>query len=1229
MNWFGRLVSVFWLALFVAVIGTYTVANAQTVAINWEDYDGAGLTDRATFPAPASPFVVTDPGTGITSTFSGTFITDGGATSGATLSDFVTFDQRSFGGPTGNVFFALDNSTLDYDDRVIFNMSFSEPVTALNFDVLNLTAGGDAVQILFDDGTGVERNIVNAPAVIATPGLGIVRYTAGGTDGYRGTLGGNPDLDVNFGAQQVVSVRVEFFTGPGALINPAELLSGLGDVTFAQVPPPITQADLSLVLSPATASPVTGSNTFVDVTITNRGGGGATGVTADFVLPSGLTYVSDDSGGAYNSSTGVWTVPGTLAANSSAQLRVVANVAGSGALILDSEVTASSLPDPDSAPNNNVLAEDDQDRVTLTPRAEPPPLFCLGRPITPLAFVNPIGETPGSDPNAPQLGDVFRFAGVAPGIDALVTVTAFNGGGSLLTIDNPTDGVPDNFQPTLLGPAGEASVDFEITVVTAGTSTPGELDFAGSAIDVDGNGTGNGLREYVEVSANIVEYALNDPTELDINASGPSAGNRVRFESRSDANAPGISVDNPENIVTAFFTDVTTFQYRIGKFGVAAGTGRLNSLAFNCPTITPSETTTNTASDEDFGDAPAGYGNPIHVISSGIQLGATNTAETSPGNSATASTDAGDDGVTLPASFQGGVAATVSIDARGAGGFLQGFFDWNRDGDFADTGEQAIVNVSDNDADQNTPISISVTPPIDAVAGASFARFRWATASDLGIEDPTGSGEVEDYQITIVGPVLSFTKTASSSDVIEGTNVTFTMTATETAGFDTSNLVVTDVVPAGLTVVSVANGGIESGGTITWSLAGPLNASGTPSASVSFVARADPVVADTPISNTASVMSDEVSLLISDTATINVLESPQVTCPVGSSSTGSGFASSGTGIFRSRIYWFDWSCGTTLVFLTGNTITKTWTLPDGIVVTGVISGITADLRPYDTTSNASNLFNDLYGGVNPIGLQSVTANIGADFDISYSATQGGAQIDLEYVAVDAETTSPGEALTVSTTGTDFTLIENAGGSAVSGTGSSSVVFTGDGTPGTSLVTSSGAPVFSNQLNQIVFQALGFGVRLALPDAELEGLKTVDVFDPADEGLFALPGNDVIYTLTVSNVADGPADANTIFLVDALPPEVSFFNGDVDGPGPETDPVAFQEIETTGLDPFVFANDVGFATGATQPESFNDCSYSPAPGYDPAVTFICFNPKGVMQAGDPDPAFAVSFRARIR
>jgi len=147
------------------------------------------------------------------------------------------------------------------------------------------------------------------------------------------------------------------------------------------------------------------------------------------------------------------------------------------------------------------------------------------------------------------------------------------------------------------------------------------------------------------------------------------------------------------------------------------------------------------------------------------------------------------------------------------------------------------------------------------------------------------------------------------------------------------------------------------------------------------------------------------------------------------------------------------------------------------------------------------------------------------------------------------------------------------------------------------------------------------------DTSVSANKTVASFDDGTSGEYSIPGNDVIYTITAANTGPIDVDSDTIFLVDTLPSEVAFFNGDIDGSGPETDPIAF-----TSSDPNLTLNypaDVGFSTSPTPPSSMAECSDTPIAGYDPAIRHICFRPQGTLSAGDPDPSFSVSFRAGIQ
>ena len=145
-------------------------------------------------------------------------------------------------------------------------------------------------------------------------------------------------------------------------------------------------------------------------------------------------------------------------------------------------------------------------------------------------------------------------------------------------------------------------------------------------------------------------------------------------------------------------------------------------------------------------------------------------------------------------------------------------------------------------------------------------------------------------------------------------------------------------------------------------------------------------------------------------------------------------------------------------------------------------------------------------------------------------------------------------------------------------------------------------------------------------AQFSADKTVEMASD-NASIYAIPGSDVIYTLSLENTGNGPADLNSIFLVDALPEEMEFFNGDFDGAGPGTGPVFF-EAGNSGLT--LGSADIGFSFSTTRPTSMAQCGDSPASGYVDTVKHICFAPKGYARAVNlyPGNEANISFRMRI-
>lgn len=441
---------------------------------------------------------------------------------------------------------------------------------------------------------------------------------------------------------------------------------------------------------------------------------------------------------------------------------------------------------------------------------------CLNRQVTTLDFRAPT-LTSGT---ALAVGAIYTFSNVAPGVDARVRIDAISPGASLATIDNDT-GLVSNFQPELAG-ADARSVDFTFTFVNAGTTTVISGDYAASAIDIDGDGAS--IREYAEFSNAYAAYAVNNPTNLAVNASGPSVATNTRFEAITSANAPGIDPTAYPNIAEFVYTNASTFKYRIGALGTG-NTTRLTSLDFSCPSL-PS-TTTTTKVPQDFGDAPASYGNPVHDIVAGVRLGATNTSELAGYNSATASGDSGDDGVTISGPLFQAQTGTASATVTGAGGFLSAWIDWNGDGVFTDASEKIAVDVTDNSAgDSNAAtgtIKLSFAIPATASIAPTFARFRWSLQSGLDAATRIApNGEVEDYQITINGRAImqvaktsaAFLTSGTGQFYLPGNDVIYTITATNTGQGQTTtdSLFVVDALPPQM---EFYNGDIDGAGPAT------------------------------------------------------------------------------------------------------------------------------------------------------------------------------------------------------------------------------------------------------------------------------------------------------------------------------------------------------------------------------------------------------------------------------
>jgi hypothetical protein len=161
-----------------------------------------------------------------------------------------------------------------------------------------------------------------------------------------------------------------------------------------------------------------------------------------------------------------------------------------------------------------------------------------------------------------------------------------------------------------------------------------------------------------------------------------------------------------------------------------------------------------------------------------------------------------------------------------------------------------------------------------------------------------------------------------------------------------------------------------------------------------------------------------------------------ISCPVGSTATGSGYATGGAAQYltKNSIFWLDWSCDTNSQFIPGDTVTKTWTGPSGISITATVSNITKTLEPYNTGSYFGDKLDDLYNGVNPIGLANRNNGEDPSYKVSFSMTLNGVAIPSDIVTAEAESTDgPNEFASWTTDGDPWEPLEAAVSSSLKAT----------------------------------------------------------------------------------------------------------------------------------------------------------------------------------------------------
>lgn len=513
-------------------------------------------------------------------------------------------------------------------------------------------------------------------------------------------------------------------------------------------------------------------------------------------------------------------------------------------------------------------------------------------------------------------------------------------------------------------------------------------------------------------------------------------------------------------------------------------------------------------------------------------------------------------------------------------------------------------------------------------------QIRYYSGNDVqGNADPgLQLAGLSDVTYVVPEPVsdLSIVKTVSNPAPAIGATIAYTLTLSNAGPDPATGVQVRDILPAGLAFVSDNGGGTYNSATGLWTPA--AIASG---GSVSLVINASVTGAGT-ITNTGEIIADTGRDPDSTPGNGAAGEDDIAAVTINAGGGGGTPPTIACGASADRLDWNanPWPSNSLAqsYSVAGQAFDFAFTGDTGFFV-DVGSGLTPITSAQLTGGNAATE-NSLLAAVNwPASTSSITFSasvgvpgIGVDalqfaiYDVDIGA--GNVFIDQLQISGSFDGASVIPVLTAGGANTVSGQVATGTGEAPSTSAAGTVFVTFNAPVDRVTITYGNGP---GVVADPATQGVGFADFLFCQPvpAMLDATKTVAVLG----GGFAIPGADVIYTITAVNTGNGIVDADTVFLVDSLPADITFFNGDIDDAGPETGPILFEQTGA-GLT-FTPASDIAYSTDATRPADFSACGYTPIAGYDPNVRHICINPKGAFQAGDPDPSFSVSFRARIR
>ncbi|MFO0902488.1 MAG: DUF11 domain-containing protein [Pirellulales bacterium] len=757
--------------------------------------------------------------------------------------------EMTTGSPTDNVEFAAASNLLNLNPTINANGNYIATWDGAdgNANTLNATGLGGVDLTSNGANTGVSmRMLVDKANSTVTIRL----YTNAGAASVQTITNVAPNVIQNLyfpfssftnlvgsGAtfSNIGAIELEIDSNVTGMDGLIELVGAIGPTVVAQNFSNYTPADLAVTKIVNNPNPNVGQQIQYTVTVTNNGPNQATNVVVNDLLPTGVTFVSSTpSQGQYTAGTGVWAV-GTINTSAAATLTIVATVTQTG--VRTNTATITSLDQTDENPNNNTA-----NAQTTTPSVD-------------------IAITKAVDDNTPNRNQNVTF-----------TVTATNNGPDAATGVTVTDVLPAGLTFVSATPSGSTTYNQGTGLWTIGNlgntagSNSATLTIVATVVSqgptITNTATLASVTQTDSNQANNTDSEALTPNQLDlavvktVDDSTPNLNQNVTFTVNVTNNGPtaatGVQITDllPTGLTFVSATPSTgTYSSATGVWtlGALSNTAGSNTASMQIvATVTGSSVITNTATIsavDQFDTNTANNQDSEAVTPNVLDLGIAKTVDdNTPDRNQNVT-------FTLTLTNNGPIPATgVNVTdllptgltfvsaTPSVGTYASGTGIWN-------------VGTLTNTAGQNT-----ATLQIVATSTGTTAITNTATISSLNESDSNAANNTAAAAITPNVADLAVTKTSSVAQLAQNAETVFTITVTNNGPATATNVQITDLIPTGLTfvsVVSASNGTTYNNTTGIWNV-GTLPATAGQN-SVQLQVRARNTGTQLTVTNTATV----------------------------------------------------------------------------------------------------------------------------------------------------------------------------------------------------------------------------------------------------------------------------------------------------------------------------------------------------------------------------------------